>query len=123
VSRIAYVSGRLGAGKSSLAAPLAAELGHRYVNGPLMSALSVIAAAKLIPRQMCAKMAGFGRHPMVRIVCSRCYSAFSSRNSRTRRAESLRVDLTILIPQNDPVDAAFDLAGTVGRVRPLSTAW
>jgi hypothetical protein len=28
VSRIAYVSGRLGAGKSSLAGPLAAELGY-----------------------------------------------------------------------------------------------
>jgi predicted kinase len=31
VSRIAYVSGRLGAGKSSLAVPLAAELGYSLV--------------------------------------------------------------------------------------------
>jgi predicted kinase len=31
VSRIAYVSGRLGAGKTSLAAPLAAELGYSLV--------------------------------------------------------------------------------------------
>ncbi|HEX4788990.1 MAG TPA: hypothetical protein VH372_11050 [Actinospica sp.] len=31
MSRIAYVSGRLGAGKSSLAAPLAAELGYSLV--------------------------------------------------------------------------------------------
>jgi predicted kinase len=31
VSRIAYVSGRLGAGKSSLAGPLAAELGYSLV--------------------------------------------------------------------------------------------
>ena len=31
VSRIAYVSGRPGAGKSSLASPLAAELGYSLV--------------------------------------------------------------------------------------------
>lgn len=36
VSRIAYVSGRLGAGKSSLAAPLAAELGYSLVTKDLI---------------------------------------------------------------------------------------
>jgi predicted kinase len=36
VSRIAYVSGRLGAGKSSLAAPLAAELGYSLVTKDLV---------------------------------------------------------------------------------------
>jgi hypothetical protein len=38
VSRIAYVSGRLGAGKSSLAAPLAAELGYSLVTKDLVKA-------------------------------------------------------------------------------------
>ena len=33
-----------------------------------------------------------------------------------------RTDLTILIPQNDPVDVAFDGPELYGRVRPLSTA-
>ena len=37
VSRIAYVSGRLGAGKSSLAAPLAAELGYSLVTKDLVN--------------------------------------------------------------------------------------
>ena len=36
MSRIAYVSGRLGAGKSSLAAPLAAELGYSLVTKDLV---------------------------------------------------------------------------------------
>ena len=36
VSRIAYVSGRLGAGKSSLAFPLAAELGYSLVTKDLI---------------------------------------------------------------------------------------
>ena len=36
VSRIAYLSGRLGAGKSSLAAPLAAELGYSLVTKDLV---------------------------------------------------------------------------------------
>ena len=36
VSRIAYVWGRLGAGKSSLAAPLAAELGYSLVTKDLV---------------------------------------------------------------------------------------
>src|ERR1700733_9822460 len=36
VSRIAYVSGRLGAGKSTLAAPLAAELGYSLVTKDLI---------------------------------------------------------------------------------------
>jgi predicted kinase len=36
VSRIAYVSGRLGAGKSTLAAPLAAELGYSLVTKDLV---------------------------------------------------------------------------------------
>ncbi len=36
MSRIAYVSGRLGAGKSSLAAPLAAELGYSLVSKDLV---------------------------------------------------------------------------------------
>ena len=36
MSRIAYVSGRLGAGKSSLAAPLAAELGYSLVTKDLI---------------------------------------------------------------------------------------
>jgi len=36
VSRIAYVSGRLGAGKSSLATPLAAELGYSLVTKDLI---------------------------------------------------------------------------------------
>jgi predicted kinase len=36
VSRIAYVSGRLGAGKSSLAAPLAAELEYSLVTKDLI---------------------------------------------------------------------------------------
>ena len=36
VSRIAYVSGRLGAGKSSLAVPLAAELGYSLVSKDLI---------------------------------------------------------------------------------------
>ena|SRR5690348_11301740 len=36
VSRIAYVSGRLGAGKSSLAAPLAGELGYSLVTKDLI---------------------------------------------------------------------------------------
>jgi predicted kinase len=36
VSRIAHVSGRLGAGKSSLAAPLAAELGYSLVTKDLI---------------------------------------------------------------------------------------
>jgi len=36
VSRIAYVSGRLGAGKSSLAAPLATELGYSLVTKDLI---------------------------------------------------------------------------------------
>jgi predicted kinase len=36
VSRIAYISGRLGAGKSSLAAPLAAELGYSLVTKDLI---------------------------------------------------------------------------------------
>jgi predicted kinase len=36
VSRIVYVSGRLGAGKSSLAAPLAAELGYSLVTKDLI---------------------------------------------------------------------------------------
>jgi hypothetical protein len=36
VSRIVYVSGRLGPGKSSLAGPLAAELGHSLVTKDLI---------------------------------------------------------------------------------------
>jgi predicted kinase len=36
VSRIVYVSGRLGAGKSSLAEPLAAELGYSLVTKDLI---------------------------------------------------------------------------------------
>ena len=36
MSRIAYVSGRLGAGKSTLAAPLAAELGYSLVTKDLV---------------------------------------------------------------------------------------
>jgi predicted kinase len=36
VSRIAYVSGRLGSGKSSLAVPLAAELGYSLVTKDLI---------------------------------------------------------------------------------------
>ena len=36
MSRIAYVSGRLGAGKSSLAAPLAAALGYSLVTKDLV---------------------------------------------------------------------------------------
>jgi hypothetical protein len=36
VSRIAYISGRLGAGKSSLAFPLAAELGYSLVTKDLV---------------------------------------------------------------------------------------
>jgi hypothetical protein len=44
-----------------------------------MFALPVIAASKLMPRQMLAKTAGLRRHP------------------RTRRAKPLRADLKILI--------------------------
>lgn len=40
MSRIAYVSGRLGAGKSSLAAPLAAELGYSLVTKDLIKLLA-----------------------------------------------------------------------------------